>query len=691
MATILAPRDNKIQKTNVITFENLYQRLVCDDISCNSMNCGSMVMAECDAITTRTDVLDNLSGQPNIQVLSDLDASGHSIQCSQLKTNVIQGLTGVNIQVLNDIDATGRTITCSKLVYEELDPAIIGSQTYAQAGKPSQVFGNQGDWYINIDDQESVTGSDNRTDLGSNYKKLLYPDLVNRPQFAGTTYSVANEAQFDNALTLITGGDIIQLTADITFTTSKSTGTRVLIKCPDGVVRKTITSTASPIFTDSGSICFENVILNHNVASTGTQSIIATTNTAGIGKFYHNCDFIVSEFGVVCSTNSQSFQFTNCRFEYRGAPVANNHAFILCQGMAGLLLDGCQFVNSNDLVSGRSRWIQMTNSGILTYNGDLRVSNCVDITDNTLGVGRQCLIYESCAVGVGLTHSLYFFQNTLKQFSGGQVILFFGTPLSSIRNIVAYGNTYANNNGKGLIALDNGSPTTSGALTRGFFSKINSNVAGSKTYAPTYISLITGFADENDNALEITLNTATILTYILVVPLTLALGAEWVKQQSSNTVQCEALLSSNVGQLPTFFTNAGASIGTPLPNGTYCYMKYPTTFTDVNFFVSYTNNARLNIRNSGVYTMSWTLSSGSSMHGFAVISRNLGNDNELTVFQNGNNFIAGEQVTGRQYAQVSTTARFNGGDYINLLFYTTSGGGFNPVDYNNRFSIIRVA
>jgi hypothetical protein len=359
--------------------------------------------------------------------------------------------------------------------------------------------------------------------------------------------------------------------------------------------------------------------------------------------------------------------------------------------MAGLTLDGCTFVNSNDLVSGRSRWIQMTNSGILTYNGDLRVSNCVDITDNAFGIGRQCLIYESCVVGVGLTHSLYFFQNTLKRFSGGQVILFFGTPLSSIRNIVAYGNTYANNNGKGLIALDNGSPTTSGALTRGFFNKIDSNVAESKTYAATYISLITGFADENDNALDITLNTSTILTYILVVPLTLALGAEWVKQQSSNNVQCEALLGTNVGQLPTFHTDTGASISPPLPSASYNYMKYPTTFTDVNFFVSYTNNARLNIRNTGVYNISWTLSSGATAQGFAVISRNLGNNNELTAFQDANNFLAGQEVNGLQYFTLNTTVRLTAGDYINILFYTTKNAGYVPVDYNNRFSIIRVA
>jgi hypothetical protein len=443
-----------------------------------------------------------------------------------------------NINLDNDLNIKGNltvneitaNIVDTKILrYEELDPQIVPAQTYSQQGAPNNSFGTSPDWYID-------------TSTNKNYKKLLVPDLLSFPVFTGTIRTATDEASLTTAINASASGDIVEILNNINLTTNKTSNDKSILirsQLSSGNKYTINSSSTTSVFSTNGSICFSKLNIVQAVASTGAQAIL-TLSVAGSNPtsylpiFIDNCTLGVSEFGL-SGTGVNDIQITNSQFLYTGLSTANNHAFLFLTGMKNVYIDNCEFQNSNDLATGRSRWIQITpsgpSSGFLNIRGNLRLSNSRDITNNTLGRGRQLFIYEGIILGSGISNtSIYMFNNTFKQFTGGFGILFGNQLLNSMKDIVIYNNIYSNSTQqKGLIALDNASGSSNTGLLQGQLYTDNTNIAGDiSAYYSTYESLITLDTTLTQEAFQITYNTAIFSVASAMVPKNLENGQQWV-------------------------------------------------------------------------------------------------------------------------------------------------------------------
>jgi len=467
----------------------------------------------------------NLSIGKNVDINGNLDINGNINLDNNLN---IQGNLTVN-------EITANVVDTKILRYEELDPEIVPAQTYSMEGPPNQNFGNVPDWYI-----------DKKTN--KNYKKLLIPvEVLNFPVFTGSQFNATNEATFDSALSSAQSGDIINIMNNISFTSisSKVIGNRNILIRSDPVSNNKYTISSATqttsMFASTGSLCMSKLNITHNIVSTGAQNIINVSpsltqpNNGWLPYCFHDITFTISEFGMYGSP-VQDVQFTNCNFLYNGLSVNNNHSFLFFTGMKNVCVDNCNFTNSNDLATGRSRWITVSpsgpSSGFNSIRGSLRLSNTTDITNNANGIGRQAFIYESALLGTGISNtSLFVFNNVFKQFSGGVGILFGNQLLNNFKDIIIYNNTYSNlTQQKGLIALDNGSGSSSTGLLQGQLYTDNTNIAGDiSTYFSTYESLITLDTTLTQEAFQITYNTAIFTAVASVMtPNDLEDGSNWI-------------------------------------------------------------------------------------------------------------------------------------------------------------------
>jgi hypothetical protein len=439
-----------------------------------------------------------------------------------------------NITLTGNLDSgnvnTGN-LYADKIYYNELIPEIVPAQTYAMDGPPSKIFGNAPDWYIDKKSQK-------------NYKKLLIPvEVINFPNFTGTEFDASDELTFNSALSSAQSGDIINITNNISFTTTKTINDRnILIRSKPSFNNKfTITSTSSTtVFSSQASICISKLNIIHNVVSTGAQAIISVTpsptlaNNGWLPYCFDDVNFTISEFGFYGSP-VQDVQFTNCNFLYNGLTINNNHSYLIFTGMKNVCVDNCTFTNSNDLISGRSRWITITpgilSSGFNNLRGSLRVSNTIDITNNANGRGRQVIIYEGVQLGTGISNtSLYVFNNEFKEFTGGFIIIYGSNFLNNFKDIIAYNNKYSNlSQPKGFIALDNIITGSSTGVLQGEFYSDNTNVAGDISfYFAGYESLISLDTTLNQVDFQITYNASQFSTVTAVTVEPLSNGSDWI-------------------------------------------------------------------------------------------------------------------------------------------------------------------
>ena len=383
------------------------------------------------------------------------------------------------------------------------------------------------------------------------------PSLPTEPSsstYLGTTYTVATEGEFNNALGAAIDGDVIQVPANttVTLTSSKTINKSIWIK---GANQSTSVFSASfAVAANSGLFIIagkkaDGVTQNNGVtfstltitsSSNANDHACVTANTlstafpnGSLGIRFQDCTFNHTEFGVTVAADS--WVVKGCTFNYipvTGAADTSRHLGIYNIGTMGWV-ENCSFPATTEVTPRTIAMLLSASDYDFTplatksggYSGDFVVKGCSQLSGNL----RQWMVMEVFKAN-GLNsasmaeHGFNFWaiNNTHGTTSGGSFNFYEGSgtkaPLNFFNVMYTSGNQIgaAPNGAKGMLAIDGlGTVRAGGAPTHLYINEPNVGGEFSQNMRAGYIN---GASDAQDPANGV--NTLGVNTAVFSSPST---------------------------------------------------------------------------------------------------------------------------------------------------------------------------
>lgn len=341
--------------------------------------------------------------------------------------------------------------------------------------------------------------------------------------YQGTTYTVTNEGELDNALGVAVDGDSIFVPGNttITLTGSKTINRSIQLY---GLDSSSVLTASFAVPANSGLIIVagtkpdnsqNNDVTIRKLAITSASNandhacIVASTLSADFpngstGLRFEDLTLNHTEFGITVAADS--WKIKNCTFNYipvTGAGDTSRHLGIYNIGTMGWV-EGCSFPATTEASPRVIAMLLTASNYVFTpgaeqsggYSGDFVVKGCSQLSGNL----RQWMVMEVFKAN-GLNSapmaehgfSMWLLDNEHGNTSGGSHILFEGTnsaPLDFFNVIYTSGNSIGESTGtdKGMIAVDGlGSPRSAGAPTALYVDTANSGAAFTAGLGGAYV------------------------------------------------------------------------------------------------------------------------------------------------------------------------------------------------------------
>ena len=274
------------------------------------------------------------------------------------------------------------------------------------------------------------------------------PQERSLPTYAGTTRVATDEASFNAAVAASIAGDIINVTANITFTSAKTIGVGIKLTSDTGSRVLTFSSAASIITFSGDGVLVEGIALT-NPNTGGSATCLSFSSQTASNNYVKSCILSTNEFAIT-HQNTQ-IQITDNTFLWTG--TQDSHRYIALYKNTGITFVARNTFQGNGaspntacVLIGALPIISVWTNGVFVFK------------NNTSSTAVQRLSICEVAFGASDNIKFYIHDNTI-QSSSGFVIFFNGTPLRGIQNVVAYNNIETlggtATGSKGILALDN--------------------------------------------------------------------------------------------------------------------------------------------------------------------------------------------------------------------------------------------
>ena len=266
--------------------------------------------------------------------------------------------------------------------------------------------------------------------------------------YTGTTFLIANETDFNNAILAGTNGSRFVITADILLTATKSWAYGVELTSDTGSRVLTFNNINQLAVMPSGD---NNYIHDIHFTHNGTGSVDACLSfqvLTATNNYVDSCVFRTNEFAIQC-VNAQ-IQITNCSFIFTG--TADSHRYIgVYRNTGTTIISNNTFAGNGGASTQCITLLVRAGGSTADYNnGKFVITNNSSVTNPV----QRLVMVEANLTG---TNSEFWFMRNSATVANG-FIIFFVNPLAGISNIYASDNVETLAPGvttnKGLIGLD---------------------------------------------------------------------------------------------------------------------------------------------------------------------------------------------------------------------------------------------
>ena len=235
-----------------------------------------------------------------------------------------------------------------------------------------------------VNDSGFVTASDSWID--QLIKRLNYASAPSIGAFAGTVHTASTQAELVAAMTAAAAGDVIQLTADITLTSTLAINKAV--KITGGFALQSAGTSSDPvtlISVTAAAYIDETITVKHRKTTNTSIETAIATNTLG---FVSNAEVQFVEFGY---TLRGSFNIGGST-SYTG-PLGNSHRHIAIYNLsAPSIIDGVEFSFPQETTARANLIVVLSTGATDRFESLLRVTGCTHAQNKYC---RQFLFFES--------------------------------------------------------------------------------------------------------------------------------------------------------------------------------------------------------------------------------------------------------------------------------------------------------
>lgn len=354
--------------------------------------------------------------------------------------------------------------------------------------------------------------------------------------YAGTIYTITDEATFDTAYTSAVNGDRLLINAPITFTTVKTIAKEILIYDNTGTNRITF-STAGVIFNVTVSnVKFQNLTINNSNTSSVT-CLISFTGTSNLGCDVSFCKLETNESAII--TEHKDITIRDNQFIFVGTP--DSHRYIFITGCLGNCFISRNIFNGNG--TNNTQCIIITNTLASKFlNGSIIVSENVTATAPC----QRLMMIEIPLTASNV--SMYFSKNIIT--STDFIIHYSNLALEGVKQLWLVDNNHTLNpiatSSKGLIGID--TPTT-GVIS------FNTSLYASGNTIPTLRTDYSDLINQTANQPKLITYSTTkftpgLQTYNVIIPLITKIVSDHT-QFSNIGVNTHAQIDTAIAKIPT--------------------------------------------------------------------------------------------------------------------------------------------